>query len=165
MFIYMTTGTYDYLKKIEQKYPQEKMVTMGNEDGALLLHETNGETVFKQPRRYEIFDSAGTIGKPSFVVMNNIPITHEGRPLFEYQFKNRPKQIENAPGFYAIWGLRPLSSNPYIIMSVWENETDFENWHNSNPSYAKMISPEIGGDPQEKVFSSPVYVRKYVVPN
>lgn len=165
MYIYMTAGTIDFLRTIKNKYPNEKMMTIENEDGALLLHETGGDTVFKEPRKYEILDSVGTIGDKGFVVMNNIPVTDEGRPIFEYRFKNRAKQIENETGFIAIRVLRPLSSSTYIIMTVWDDENSFKNWKNSSSFKQAHGSKEKVpvADPQPKIFASASYVTKYTV--
>jgi heme-degrading monooxygenase HmoA len=113
----MTSGTYDYLKKIEDKHPNETMVTMQNPDTAVLIHETSAGTLFKEPRSYEVIDSSGSFDHAGFAVLNNIPVTDEGRPLFEHRFKNRAGLIENEPGFAAIRVLRPLESNTYIILT------------------------------------------------
>jgi heme oxygenase (mycobilin-producing) len=165
MNIFITTGTYDYLKRIVEKYPNEKIITMVNEDGALLLHETSGETVFKEPRKYEVLDSTGQITKNGFVVMNHIPVTDEGRPLFEHQFKNRPRIVDSEPGFIANRVLRPISSNTYIILTVWDQEISFESWKNSEsfPLPHEKAASEIGIDEQPQIFASQSYVRKYTI--
>jgi heme oxygenase (mycobilin-producing) len=155
MKMFITAGTNDYLIKIKNKHPKEVMVTMLNEDGALLLHETNNETVFKEPRRYEIIGSNGSIEVAGFVVINYVPVTDEGRPLFEYQFKNGPKPTEKEQGFSAMRFLRPLSSNTYIILSIWESEKVFKNWQSSK----NFNIPYSNSDP--KIFASSSYVRKY----
>jgi heme-degrading monooxygenase HmoA len=163
MYIYITIGTYEFLKKMKEKYSQKKMTLMKNEDGALLLHESNEEPIFKEPRRYEILDTKGDIGECGFVVFNHIPVTDEGRPIFEYRFKNRSKQIENEPGFQSIRVLRPLSSNTYIIMTVWE--TAFNHWKDS-ASFKGAHHPqgeEQGVDPQPKIFASASYTKKYTL--
>jgi heme-degrading monooxygenase HmoA len=165
MNVYITVGTLGYLKTIKAKNSQESIAIMENDDTALLLHETEGETVFKEPRKYEVLDSSGSIGNEGFVVFNNIPVTDEGRPIFEYRFKNRAKQIENEPGFLAIRVLRPLSSNTYIVLTVWENETAFSNWKNSSSfkgAHNKQAE-EIGAQPQPQIFSSPSYTTKYTL--
>jgi heme-degrading monooxygenase HmoA len=165
MNVYITTGTYEYLKGMAKEHPQENMLLMENENGALLLHQTEGETVFKEPRKYEVLDGAGNLGVTGFVVMNNIPVTDEGRPIFEYRFKNRSKQIENQPGFSAIRVLRPLSSNTYIVLTVWENEASFKNWKNSESfKGAHSHKPEESGiDPQTKIFASSSYTTIYTI--
>jgi heme-degrading monooxygenase HmoA len=158
MYIYITVGTFGYLKAVKDKYPQEKIAIMENENSALLLHETDHETVFKEPRKYEILDASGVIGVEGFVVMNNIPVTDEGRPIFEYHFKNSAKQMENK-GFQAIRVLRPLSSNPYIILTVWENKTAFTEWKNSasyNGVHSKL-------EELQSIFSGASYTREYTL--
>lgn len=165
MNIYITAGTYDFLKSIKKKYPLEKMILMENENGALLLHETLGETVFKEPRKYDILEETGSIEESGFVAMNNIPVTDEGRPIFEYQFKNKDKQIETAPGFLAIKILRPLTSNTYILMTVWNEETAFKNWKASSSFIEAFGSKNTDNviSPQTKIFSSASYVSKYTI--
>ncbi|MDP4163436.1 MAG: antibiotic biosynthesis monooxygenase [Bacillota bacterium] len=166
MNLYMTTGTFDFLKTIKDKNPEEKMMLMQNGEGALLLHETIGKTVFSTPRKYEVLDSVGELDDNGFVVMNNIPVSEEGRPVFEYRFKNRAGMIEQEPGFVAIRVLRPLSNDTYIILTVWENADAFQNWQNSK-AYEKAHEKrgtEQGIDAKPNVFSGSSYVTKYIVP-
>lgn len=165
MYLYLTNGSYEYLKQIKQKFPDEMMVIMENEEDALLLHETESESVFKVPRKYEILDSLGSFPGKGLVVMNHIPVTDEGRSLFEYRFKHRSRQVEDMPGFLAIRVLRPLSANPYIIMTVWANETAFEDWKNST-SFNKAHhggQGESGAGSRPKIFAGNGYVTKYTI--
>lgn len=166
MNIYMTTGTYDFLHNIELEHSEEKMVIMQNAEGSLLLHETNGESFFKSPRKYEVIDSAGDFARPAFVVMNNVPVTQEGRPLFEYRISSRARMIEAEPGFLAIRVLRPLSTDTYVTLTVWENDEAFLKWQNSK-AYEKAHEKrgtEQGIDTQPNIFSSAPYVTKYTIP-
>lgn len=64
MKVYITYGTADFLKTIAKKHPSENMVLMQGEDNAVLIHETNGETVFQAPHSYESIDSVGEIKNP-----------------------------------------------------------------------------------------------------
>ncbi|KON89518.1 signal transduction protein TRAP [Sporosarcina globispora] len=166
MKLYMARGTYDFLKKIEEKHPDENMVIMQNTDGALLIHETAEASIFKEPRSYKVIDSSGTFKNASFAVLNNIPVTEEGRPLFEHRFKNRAGLIENEPGFAAIRVLRPLESNTYIILTLWQNEKSFKNWQNSKAYEKAHEKPgtESGIDKTPNIFSSPSYVTQYYIP-
>ncbi|WP_026582395.1 antibiotic biosynthesis monooxygenase family protein [Bacillus sp. J33] len=166
MKFYMTSGTYEYLKKIEEKHPNETMLTMQNPDTALLIHETSGATLFKEPRKYEVIDSSGTFDNAGFAVLNNIPVTDEGRPLFEHRFKNRAGLIENEPGFAAIRVLRPLESNTYIILTLWNDEKSYRDWQGSKAFEKAHVKQEAesGIDKQPHIFSSPSYAAKYYIP-
>ncbi|MFE8700265.1 antibiotic biosynthesis monooxygenase family protein [Cytobacillus sp. FJAT-54145] len=167
MKLYITTGTYDFLKKLKDQNSQETIVLMQDGETNLLVHETSGETIFNEPRRYEVIDSSGTIENGGFVVMNNIPVTEEGRPIFEFRFKNRAGLIEQEPGFVGIRVLRPLNSDTYVILTVWENEKSFLDWQTSK-AYEKAHEKrgtEKGVDQQQpNIFSRPSYVTKLIIP-
>ncbi|MBM7586444.1 heme-degrading monooxygenase HmoA [Bacillus pakistanensis] len=167
MKLYMAIGTYEFLKKIEQKHSNESMIIMQNAETSLLIHETEGDSFFQEPRRYEVIDRSGSLQNSGFVVCNNIPVTDEGRPLFEYRFKNRAGLIENAPGFIAIRVLRPLDTDTYVIMTLWENEKAFLGWKNSkqysNAHENKKKSND--GETKKDNFPRASYVKQYTIPN
>ncbi len=169
MNVFMTNGTFEYLKKIKKAYANENMILLGDLDNTLLLHETSGETVFKQPRSFEVVDSRGTIENAQFFVMNHIPVTDEGRPLFEHRFKNRDGLIDKQPGFAGIRVLRPLSNNIYCVLTLWENEAAFNGWKQSSAfekSHKKSAPGEDGTAGQhQKIFSGPSYTTKYSINN
>ncbi|OES43962.1 antibiotic biosynthesis monooxygenase family protein [Domibacillus iocasae] len=166
MNVFITSGTYEFLKTIKQKHSTENMVLMDGTEGAALVHETNGKTVFSSPRRYEVVDASGEIKKRGYVVLNNIPVTDEGRPLFEHRFKNRAGAIENEPGFVSIRVLRPLDSDTYVIFTQWENVKAFENWKSSeayNQAHKKRGTEE-GLDKRPNIFSGPSYLTTFTIP-
>jgi heme-degrading monooxygenase HmoA len=162
MNIYMTTGTYEFLKTIKEKHSEEKMFLMQNAENSLLLHETSGKTVFSSPRKFEVIDAKGEIQEDGFVVMNNIPVAEEGRPIFEHRFKNRAGLIEKEPGFLAIRVLRPLNSDTYVIFTEWETERAFKDWQASSSFQQAHKKPEKENmDTNKKIFSGPSYIKQY----
>lgn len=166
MNVYITNGTYDFLKTIQAKHAAETIVLMEGTEGAALVHETNGESVFESPRRYEVVDGAGIIEERGYVVLNNIPVTDEGRPLFEHRFKNRAGAIENEPGFISMRVLRPLDSDTYVIFAQWEDVNAFEKWKTSdafNHAHKKRGTQD-GLDKRPNIFSGPSYLTTYTIP-
>ncbi|MEC1261684.1 antibiotic biosynthesis monooxygenase [Bacillus swezeyi] len=163
MNFYMTHGTVDFLKKIAEKNGLENMLFMKSYESALLFHETDGESVFQAPHRYDVIDQSGELKQPGFLVLNNIPVTPEGRPLFETRFKNRAGKIENQPGFKALRVLRPQDSDTYIVLSLWETEQAFQDWKNSksfNEAHKKQQS-SAGINKGGTIFSRPSYISSY----
>ena len=165
--MYFTSGTEDYLKKIIEDNKKENLLFMHNEDTSLLAHETEGNSIFKAPRKYEVIISTGAIIVPSgFAVFNHIPVTDEGRPLFEYHYKNRAKLIEKEPGFLAIRVLRPSRLDTYIIFTLWKNESAFKQWQTSN-SFSEadfhLNTGEKGEKKQPNIFLRPSFVTKYKI--
>ena len=167
MKLYLTSGTPDYLLRFKENHPGETMILMETNDSAMLVHETKSESLFNEPRKYEVIDSTGSLDQPEgFAVLNNIPVTDEGRPVFEDRFLNRPKLVENEPGFKAIRVLRPLSSNTYIILTMWENESAFEKWQQSKAyeNAHKKRGTKTGVDfAKPSIFESASYVSKYYI--
>ncbi|MCQ6273408.1 antibiotic biosynthesis monooxygenase [Bacillus sp. V3B] len=165
MKMFFTNGTREYLKKIVEEHEDETLVLMQNEHASLLIHETVGDSLFKEPRKYEVVDASGQLTDVGFAVFNHIPVTDEGRPLFEYRFKNRDDLIEKQPGFIAIRVLRPLSSDTYIIFTLWENESSFKNWQTSNSFEQVYSNKDVkkGAKKQPKIFPRPSFVTKYSI--
>jgi len=163
MNIYLTSGTPEFMNSVREKHAGEKMVVLHGEGNSVLLHETNGKTVFSTPRKYEVIDSSGEISEQGYFVLNNIPVTDEGRPIFEHRFSNRARAIENEPGFIAIRVLRPVNSDTYIILTEWTGPSSFEAWQTSqsyNKAHEKRGTEE-GLDQRPNIFSSASYVSSY----
>ncbi len=168
MNIFITTGTYSFLEKIKFRHPSECIVLMQSteDSSSLLMHETTGDTIFQQPRKYEVLDHAGDIDQVGFISLNHIPVTDEGRPLFEFRFQDRSQLINKEPGFLAYRLLRPLSNDTYIMMTVWKKELDYRKWKNSL-SYAKTFEDIIAAEKKayKNIFSGPSYLSTYIIPD
>jgi len=160
--IYITSGTIDYLQKLRDTYPNEVMLLMDSEENTLLLHESSNHTFFKAPRGYEVIVSLGTFCTDGLIVMHHIPVSDEARPIFEHQFISLPRLIKSLNGLKAIRLLRPLSSNTFIILTQWENQSAYEE-HKAilNSQVNKGIENWLQVSP--KMFTSSLYISKYNV--
>lgn len=131
MNVFMTNGTVDFLRTIIEKNPNHNLFLMNNSETALLYEETENPTKLQEARKYEVVDAKGTVKQDGYVVMNNIPVTTEGRPIFEDMFKNRQGKVEDMPGFQAIRILRPTTGNTYIVFTQWQDAQSFQAWKDS----------------------------------
>lgn len=159
MSVFMTSGTYEYLKSIQDKHQDGTVFLMQGEDKTLAY--TEEENVFQEPFEYEVVDKVGTVKETGYVVMNNIPVTDEGRPIFEDRFKNRAGSVEDSPGFQAVRILRPTSGNTYIVFTQWDSAQSFEDWKNSQ-SFQKAHKSS-GPENKEKppYIAGPSYITQY----
>ncbi len=67
-----------------------------------------------------------------FIVMNRIPVNPEYKEQFEERFTNRVREVDKMPGFVRNQVLRPANAeDPYIVLTVWQSQADFEAWVNS----------------------------------
>jgi len=160
---YITTGTAEYLKKLMKNYEKEKIVVMENANGGLLFHETTGPSLFQQPRKYEVIERLGDLPKEGYTVLNYIPVTDEGRPLFEHQLSIQDWLFKNEAGLLALRVLRPLSSKTYIIMTFWEKGTFYDQWQKANPPLAEKLNKGLGYSPQPQIFDGFPYTQKYTI--
>jgi len=163
MYIYMTTGTRDFMGKIKEKHASKQMILMHGSGASLLLHETEGKSVFQTPRRYEVISSAGNLQDEGYFVCNNIPVSDEGRPVFEHRFSTQAGTIESQPGFVAFRLLRPLDSETYIVMTEWNGPADFDRWKNSS-AFKEAHDPEAARefvDNTTHIFTSASYITTY----
>ncbi|MCT2535582.1 antibiotic biosynthesis monooxygenase [Aquibacillus koreensis] len=159
MNAYMTSGTLDFLVKIANKHPNLHLFFMQAEDQTVVYYEDMKPTIFETARKFEVVVSNGDLREDGFVVMNNIPVTDEGKPIFESQFKQRAGMIENTPGFYALRVLRPVQGNKYVVMVQWRDQASYEKWKNSD-SFAKSHAKS-GKKEKAPYAAGPSYVTNY----
>ena len=68
-----------------------------------------------------------------FVTMNRIFINSGYTELFEQRFKERAHEVDKMKGFVRNVVLRPKNQeHPYVVMTFWESEDDFNNWVKSD---------------------------------
>ncbi|MFC1602392.1 antibiotic biosynthesis monooxygenase family protein [Pseudomonadota bacterium] len=67
------------------------------------------------------------------VISNHIPVAPDWQEAFEQRFQNRAGKIDKQPGFVRLEILKPVdTASPYIVQTVWEDETAFQNWVESD---------------------------------
>ncbi|MFB6194746.1 MAG: antibiotic biosynthesis monooxygenase [Haloplanus sp.] len=66
-----------------------------------------------------------------FVVANRIPVAEDRGEEFERRFRERAGLVEDREGFVRLEVLRPVDADPYVVLTHWESEADFEAWTDS----------------------------------
>ncbi|WP_223700787.1 antibiotic biosynthesis monooxygenase family protein [Sutcliffiella deserti] len=166
MNFYMTFGTAGFLEDLKEGINVGELLLMQGEDNAVLMHETTEQSSFNSGKKFEVLDASGDFSTGKYAVLNNIPVTQEGRPVFEYRFSQRARLIEEEEGFVAIRVLRPIDSDTYVILTLWEEESNFTKWQESqaySKAHEKRGTSE-GVDQKESVFPRPSFVTSYHAP-
>ncbi|MFD2703371.1 antibiotic biosynthesis monooxygenase family protein [Paenibacillus shunpengii] len=115
---------------------------------------------------YEAIDASGSLSGSKFIVMNNIPVTDDGREAFEARFMNRARKVEDEPGFAGIRVLRPLNSDTYVILTAWDSKASFEAWQQSQAfahAHQKRDSQEGLKAQAPSIFARPSFITTYTV--
>ncbi|MBS3680516.1 antibiotic biosynthesis monooxygenase [Ornithinibacillus massiliensis] len=131
MKAYLTNGTIDFLIKFAKKYPAIHFHFMNGPSNDIAYYEGTDQQIFQAGREYDVIVQSGDIMETGYVVLNNIPVIDEGRPLFEDNFKKRQKEVDSQPGFQAFRLLKPMSGNTYIVFTQWDSAQSYERWKNS----------------------------------
>ena len=163
MNIYLTSGTYDFLKKIKDKHLKETMLLIQNNEGAILLHETEKKTLFSAPRSYEVFESQGMLEKTGFMAFHHIPVTDDDKPIIEYRFSQNSSHINSITGFTALRCLRPKKATTYVILTQWKSEKFYLNWE-ASPAYQAFFQNIKSASAQTQMFMGSSYITKYYLP-
>ena len=147
---------------LKEQFGDNAIIHLKNEEEHLLLLEAETAPV-EWTESYEVLDRTGELEPGRFAVLNNIPVNEDGRELFEQRFRNRAGLIEQEPGFVAIRVLRPLDSDTYVILTMWENEESFTGWQQSqaySKAHAKRGTSE-GNDKRPNIFPRPSFMTTY----
>lgn len=163
MKFFITSGSMDFMKSLRKKYASENMIVMDGKGNSLLVHETKNASVFQSPMEYDVLASIGSLKEEGFFSLHHLPVTDEGRPIFEHWMLSRIDSIENEPGFLAHRFLRPKRSNTYIFLTEWTKKVFFNLWTESI-SYQQVIKETKEGTGLERkphMFSSAPYVTSY----
>lgn len=155
MNLFMTSGTPEFMKSIQKKYPNEKIFLLHGTGNSVLLHETTGKSIFQVPRKFEVMEAHGKFSEKGFFVLQHIPVSDEGRPIFEFQYTSLTNTVQNEPGFIALRVLKPFKSDTYIILTEWTGPNSFEVWQKQLQLDFSHIADK------QNIFTSAPYVTNY----
>ncbi len=158
MYMHFTVGTRDFLETLRIQN-EDYMISFGAGE-TILMHETNGGSQFATPRSYQVIDQVGTLNEVGYFVLNHIPVTDQGRPIFEHRFMNRESQLQDFAGFVAFRLLRPIHGDTYVVLTEWTDRKYFQMWKESN-SFQKAHAENKQRTSGPHIFSSASYKKTY----
>lgn len=164
MNLYITSGTYDYLRKA--KISDEHLLFLTNPSKSSLIQEAEEGTFFKSAQKYEVIESIGTLRQEGYVLFNYIPVSAEGKEPFEYAFLDSIKKMDGINGFYSLRLCRPSGSDTYLVITQWQDKSASLAWKKS-PSYIDIFdkkAPSLAHSPQ-KLFTGDSYSVEYNAPS
>lgn len=161
MNIHMTSGTKNFLLPLMEKMSGENMILMQNNQNTLLLHETeNKKSKFQQPKSYRIIDSRGNLRDGKFIAIQYIPLTDEGKPIFDFKYQQFSISTSKINSLFATRVLAPYKGNTYVIITAWDAETSFKNWQATHPIAKKLQEEQ---DSKKEMLADPAYSSFYYI--
>lgn len=152
MYSYMTNGTYEFLDKLKGKHKISPFLLMHNNVKAVAYYEDTEDSIFELSRNYEILEKTGTLQEIGFVSFTHIPVTEEGRPIFEMDYKGKVKHLAEVAGVEAARVLRPFTGNDYILLIEWSDQKEYQSWENIDPIFQEKKASYIASEPYNETF-------------
>lgn len=162
MKIYMTSGTPEFMETVRQKHSKQTIFIMHGEGNTVLLHETEGKSVFATPRSFDVLEAANTIEQRGFFALLNFPITDDADKLLEQRLQKEAAQVAATSGLISFRLLRPIKHDTYIVLTQWAGPASFELWQESDSYKALFGSNSASAASTQNIFVSKPYVTKYV---
>lgn len=153
---YFTNGTYDYLEKLKEASSFSPFVLMHSENSALAYYEATQQSLFNESRDYEIVASSGDLQEEGFISLYYTPVTEEGMPIFELDYKQKIKELAKEAGLLAARVLKPMAKGNYILLSLWSDEEVYNLWRVQE----ELFFPAQG---KEDYIVKPPYEKTYIV--
>ncbi|PWA11783.1 antibiotic biosynthesis monooxygenase [Pueribacillus theae] len=163
MNFFITYGTHDFLKSIYEKYQNKYDIYLLDGGGSsILIVEKEGKSLFQSGKTYAIEKASGSFERATFAVINNVPVTQEHKDIFLYEAKIRAEMIEKQPGCLAVRVLKPIKSDSFIILSMWDSSGDYRRFENS-PEFGLTKPSTSGINVPQELFTGKAYVKTYSV--
>ena len=93
MELYKWTGHKDQGGAMLAATPNARLIYLVDGEESTVLFEGEGDAAPQGFESYEVLNAVGDINGGSFAVFNNIPVTDDGRGLFESRFQNRAGKV------------------------------------------------------------------------
>ena len=161
--LYTASGTADFLQKVVDKYPKEQMILLSGTDKSMILHETEGKTVFSLPQKYVVAESYGSLEQFGFYVLHHFSADGGNRDMLVQQFKNVLGKLTEDPTIRSFRLLTPKKGKGHVVfVTHWSGPHSYEAWKNSN-IYKNHFESLLNVEAQsiQKIFDGDNYVATY----
>lgn len=163
MNLYTASGTPDFLQKITEKYPQEHLILLTGVDKSIILHETEGKTIFSLPQKYVVAESYGDIEQYGYYVLHHFSADGGNRDMLVQQFKTVLGKLYDDPTIRSFRLLTPQKGKGQVVfLTHWSGPHSYESWTNSN-IYKNHFESILNVEAQsiQKIFDGDNYIATY----
>ena len=163
MFFFITTGTPEFMEKVQLKNNDLPIVLLNGQGNSVLMYESEKKkSVFATPRKFEVLAGRGVFEQRGFVAFENIPVADEERLVFEESLLKNLSSLQNDSSCIAYRVLRPIKAETYLIVTQWAGPASYEVWKESS-AYIDGLARLFEGatSPTQTMFTSKAYSTTY----
>lgn len=128
MYVYLATGTSDFMEMLQKKYKKENMTVLYGGQQSLLMHITDGKTKFATPQSFEVVKSVNEFQEHGFYTITYIDVFIDTLTSFEGRMQAKNFHFVQEPGFVAYKLLKPTKSSVFAIIQQWSGANSYEAW-------------------------------------
>lgn len=132
MKIYASYGTYGFLHQIYLNHPEHNLHEFSTSDNSVIIEETEGETILKEPLAYEVLASEGELNDNYFYAVIAIPTSEDHAYQLENKLTSVTADFESYGGFKTYRALRPDQGTTYKVYLGFEKREDYEAFKSSS---------------------------------
>lgn len=165
MFVYLATGTSDFMESLQKKYEKENMTVLYGGQQSLLMHITEGKTKFATPQSFEVVKAVNEFQKHGFYTITYIDIFEDSQLSFENRMLSKDFNFLKEPGFIAYKLLLPVKSTVCAIIQQWSGVNSYEAWKLSSGYLADFDFMAEGAvtDRHSTTFAVGPYTKMYAI--
>lgn len=163
MKMYASYGTFGYLNQIRLNNPDHNLLQFSTSDSSVIIDETDGTTVLKEPIVYDVIESEGELDKDDFFAVLFIPTTDDHAYQLEKTILGISADFSQFAGFKSYRFLKPIEGLTYKIYFGFSSRSAYETFKNSalfNNHFDKISLSQFFGSSGQ--FSS--YFERFLYP-
>ena|SRR5699024_397796 len=127
MQAFSTFGTDYVIQNIMNKHQNIPFHLFSTGHELLLYYEGHDSEVFNSGQAYNVKKQIGSIPNTGFVVIQHFSLLEDHYDLFEKRAKSDLESVVQLNGFLTGRILQRIYDRGYVIMTVWENKTSYQN--------------------------------------
>ena len=163
MFFYVTSGTPEFMEKVQAKNDKLGIVLLHGQGNSLLMYESEKKrSIFATPRKFEVLDGRGDFEQRGFVAIENIPVADEERPVFEEAVVKSVGNLHEDSSCIAFRVLRPLKAETYLVITQWAGPVSYDVWKKSASAFEELVGDSTSVT--QTMFTSKAYTSTYSAP-
>lgn len=162
MYVYLATGTPDFMEILHKKYKKENMTLLYDTQQAILMHITEKKSKFATPSSFEVLKEVNEFQDHGFYTITYIDTFDDNQISFKDHLMTKNFSFINEPGFVAYKLLGPVKSAIFAIIQQWTGVNSYEAWKASS-SYAidyDFMFEDSPADRRPTAFSVAPYTKK-----
>ncbi|UXR77679.1 MULTISPECIES: signal transduction protein TRAP [unclassified Staphylococcus] len=132
MNFFITYGTLSFLQQIQNKHEDRNLLIFAGEGQAIILEETDLDTIFQQPNEYRVMSRTGDLSESDFQVLITIPTSEDHKYQLEKQLETYQPALDENPDYHSYRLLKSTHQNVYKVLLGFTTRNAYDDYKKSS---------------------------------